>query len=211
MKNSVDIKELKEVEKNILKGIKLDDSFQDIKIVAGFDIAYIDKKYRCMAVVLDFKTLKEIEVKEVEGDEVMPYSPTLSAFREGPPILDAYRSLQNKPDLLLIKGNGALSKNKVGLASYVGVLVNKPSIGVAKELTFGKLDEDRIVVEGEVRGMGIKAKEFANPIYVSPGHNISLESSVKLIKKMMIGQYKMPLILHLAHKYVNKLKKDKNI
>ncbi len=209
MKSGINIKELKEIEKNILKGIKLENSFESLKTLAGFDVTYSGKKYVAAAVVIDFETKQEIERKIITGEEIMPYSPNLAVFREGPVILAAYRSLENKPDILVVKGNGALKDHKVGLASYVGVLVNKPCIGVAKELLFGRLDEDRIIVNDKLRGMAIKTKQFANPVYISPGHNINLETSVDIIKKITVELYKLPLALHLAHKYANKEKKDK--
>ena len=207
MKTGVDFKELKDIEKKILKGINIKDSITNIKIVVAFDIAYSDKKYYCVAVVYDLENKKELEVVKVEGEEVMPYSPTMVAFREGPAIISAYRELKIKPDVLIVKGNGAINNYKVGLASYVGVIINKPCIGVTKELTFGKLEEDNILFENEIKGKALKTKEFANPIYVSPGHNISLETSIEIVKKLIIEPYKLPLPLHLAHKYVNK--KDK--
>jgi len=200
MKNGADFKELKEVEKNILKGIKLNDCFSSIKTVAAFDIAYKDKTYFCVGVVIDIETKEEVEKKEVNGEEVIPYSPSLAAFREGPAIIDAYRALENKPDILIVKGEGAVKLNRVGLASYVGVILNKPCIGVAKELMHGKLEEDKIIFENELKGI-------ANPVYVTPGHNVSLKTSVEIVKKLSIDSYKLPIPLHLAHKYVNKLKK----
>ena len=208
MKTGVDYKELKEIEKGILKGINLNDSFSNFKTVAAFDIAYLNKNYNCIAVVFDTETNQEIEMKTVSGEEIMPYSPNLVAFREGPVIVDAYRSLENKPDVLIVKGNGAVHPNKIGLASYVGVILNKPCIGVSKELNVGKLDEDRIIFNNELKGKAIRTKEFANPIYVMPGHNVSLNTAIQIIKKISIESYKLPLPLHLAHKYVNKLKKN---
>ncbi len=209
MKNGADFKELKEIEKRILKGINIKDSFSSVKLIAGFDIAYTEKKYHCVAVVIDLETKSEVETKTIEGDEIIPYSPNLVTFREGPVIIEAYRSLENKPDVLIVKGSGAIHSHKVGLASYVGVILNKPCIGVSKELFFGKLDEDKIMFEDKLKGIAIKAKPFANPVYVSPGHNICLESAVEIIKKIVDENYKLPLPLHLAHKYVNKFKKTK--
>jgi len=209
MKTGVDIKELKEIEKKILKGINLDNSVTNIKLLAAFDIAYSKNKYICAAVVLNFETNEIIEKKIITGEEIMPYSPKLAVFREGPVILETYRSLDNKPDVLMIKGDGMLNKFKVGLASYVGVLINKPTIGVSKDLLFGRLDEDRIMVDNEMRGMALKTKQFANPVYVTPGHKINLEKSVEVVKKFIIEPYKLPLPLHLAHKLANKEKKDK--
>lgn len=209
MKNGADFKELKDIEKRIIKGINLKDSFSSVKLVAGFDIVYTGKKYHCVAVVIDLETKNEIEVKIIEDEEIIPYSPNLVTFREGPVIIDAYRSLENKPDVLIVKGNGAIHPYKIGLASYVGVILNKPCIGVSKELFFGKLDEDKIMFEDKLKGIAIKAKPFANPVYVSPGHNICLESAVEIIRKIVDENYKLPLPLHLAHKYVNKFKKTK--
>ncbi len=208
MKNGVDFKELKEIEKKILKGINLNDIVSSVKIVVGFDIAYTNKKYNCVVVVFDLETMKEIETKTISGEEIIPYSPNMVAFREGPAILEAYRSLENKPDVLIIKGNGFLHTTKIGLASYVGVLLNKPCIGVAKELTYGKLEEDKIMFDFKIRGVAIRTKEFANPVYVTPGHNISIETSVDIVRKLIVEPYKMPLPLQLAHKYVNKIKKE---
>ena len=207
MKNGVDIKELKEIEKRILKGINLCSNTSSLKTVAGFDIAYSGKRYSCVAVVIDLESKNEIETKTVEGDEIVPYSPNLVAFREGPAIIEAYRALENKPDVLIVKGNGVLNPRKLGLASYVGVILNKPCIGVNKELTNGRLDEDRIMFEEVLRGWAIKAKPFANPVYVTPGHGTDIEGAVKLVRSVVDEQYKLPLPLHLAHKYVNKMKK----
>lgn len=204
MFREVNIKELKEVEKTIAKGISLKNSFTNVKTIAGFDVAYLGKKYFCAAVVIDLETKQEIERKITNGEEIMPYSPNLAVFREGPVIVEAYRSLENKPDVLVVKGNGVLKEHKIGLASYVGVLVNKPCIGVAKELLFGRLDEDKILVDEKIKGMAIKTKQFANPVYITPGHGIDLDTSVELIKKMSVEDYKLPLVLHLAHKYANK-------
>lgn len=207
MKNGVDFKELKDIEKKILKGIKLVDSFSEVKTIAAFDVGYTGKKYLCVAIVMDLDSKKELEIKKVSGDEIMHYSPALIAFREGPAIMEAYRSLENKPDILIVKGSGAVHPYKVGLASYIGILTNKPCIGVSQDLLFGRLDEDRIIFNEELKGIAIRTKAFANPIYIIPGHGISIDSSVSLIKKLIVEPYKLPLPLHIAHKYVNKEKK----
>ena len=109
MKNGVDFKELKDIEKRILKGINLSDNFSIVKTVAAFDIAYTGNKYNCVAVVLDLETKQETEKKTVTGEEIIPYVPSLVAFREGPAVIAAYRELENKPDVLIADIN-ALDK-----------------------------------------------------------------------------------------------------
>lgn len=208
MKTGVDFKELKNVEKKILEGIKLEDNFSAAKTIGAFDIAYINHTYKCVAVVLNIETKEIIEETESEGEEVMPYSPNLTPFREGSAIVSTYRKIKNKPDILMVKGMGAVHSKRIGLANYVGVILNKPCIGVSKELAYGRLEEERIMFDGVLKGIAIKVKPYSNPVFVSPGHNISLNASVEITKKVIDEQYKMPLPLHLAHKHLNKLKKN---
>jgi deoxyribonuclease V len=208
-KNGVDFRQIKEIEKKILDGIKLDGSLENAKTLAAFDVSYVGKKYLAVAVVYDIATQNEIERKIITGDELMLYSPALIAFREGPAIVQAYKELENIPDILIVKGNGAVHPRKVGLASYVGIILNKPCIGVTKDLLYGRLEEDKILFDNDLKGYAIKTKEFANPIYVMPGYLVGFESAVEFVKKLIIEPYKMPYPLHFAHKYVNKMKKEK--
>ncbi|MBI5391686.1 endonuclease V [Candidatus Woesearchaeota archaeon] len=203
----VNLKELKEVEKQILKGISVVDTPEEIKTVAGFDVSFHETKSICSVVVIDVNTLEVKEKRYILSDEVMGYRPGFEAFREGPAIIEASKSLEIQPDIVVIDGNGALHPNKLGIASYVGVLMNKPAIGVAKELLFGQLDEDKIMLNGEQRGTALRLRQFANPVFVTPGHKISLNKSVELIKKVA-GENKLPLPLHLAHKITLEVKKD---
>ena len=206
MKKDFDLKDFMDIEKKILKAINFNDNINDIKTVASFEIKSFNKKYKCCAVVVDYNDLKELEVNYTEGEELMSYSPRTIPFREGPIIIEAYRSLKIKPDVLIIRGDGALRRSKVGLVSYVGVLINKPTIGVTKELIHGTLNEDNIIINDEVKGFALKIKELANPVYISPGHGLSLSKSVEIVKKVSLSEYKLPFPMHLAHKYISKVK-----
>lgn len=204
--NQINFNELKKVEKEVLKGISIKDVNIGIKTIAAFDIGFSKNKVICSAIVFEYPSLKVIEEKTKISDELMPYSPNLVAFREGPAIIELYRELENKPDILIIDGNGALHPNRVGVASYVGVLLNKPSIGVAKELIYGNLEEDKILFNSEIKGYAIKTKDYARPVFVMPGHNISIEKAVEVIKNSASSEFKLPLPLHLAHRLTNKIK-----
>lgn len=211
MYQKINFSELKEIEKQVLKGISLKDSEIVVKKAAAFDIGFSGNKVVCSAIVFDFETLEIVEEKSKVSEELMPYSPNLIAFREGPAIIDLYRELENKPDILIVDGHGALHPNKVGVASYVGVLLNKPTIGVSKELVYGNLDEDKIMFNNEIKGYAIKAKEFANPVYITAGHGLSIDKSVEIVKKTVVPEFKLPLPMHLAHKMTNRIKNDINI
>ncbi len=207
MYQKIDVNELKEISKQILKGISLKDNFSEIKTLAAFTLTFKDKKTLCAVVVLNANTLEVLEEKEAITDELMPYSPNFVAFREGPAIVQALKELSNKPDLLLIDGIGALIPNKVGTASYVGVLTNRPCLAVSKSLILGNLEEDKIMFKGEVKGIALRTKEFANPVYLTIGHSVSLQSAQELMKKWINPEFKMPYPLHLAHKLLLKMKK----
>ena len=209
MKRGFEIKQFKEISKQILNAINLKDNFEEIKTIAGFDVSFKNNKAICVGVMLEYPSMKEIETKETVSTEEISYSPGFTVFREGPIIIETYRSFEKKPDLLVVKGNGSIHPTKFGTASYVGVLINKPCVGVVKELIFGKLVDENILFKGVVKGKALKYKEFANPVYLSPGHNISLDSAYEIMKKCGDEKYKLPYPLYLAHKYLSKLKNKK--
>ena len=206
--NKIDFIELKRIEKDVLKGVSIKDVLTEIKTIAAFDIGFSGTKVICSCVVFNYPSMEVIEEKHTISEELMPYSPNLIAFREGPPITDLYRDLENNPDILIVDGFGVLHPSKAGVASYVGVLLNKPVIGISKELIYGNLDEDKVMFNNELKGYAVKAKEFARPVFITPGHNITAEKAVELIKNTVVAEFKLPLPLHLAHKKTNKIKKE---
>lgn len=214
----LDLDKLKETQKKIAEKIVLKDNFKidRLKTVAGFDLAYHNKKMICVAIVLDFKTAKIIEKRYTVSDEIFPYVPTFLMFREGPPIIDTYHELKTEPDVLLIDGGGILHPLKSGVASYVGVSLDKPAVGVTKKLLCGEVFEGKIYFEKntiggkvkELRGERVETKLGSRPIFVSPGHKITVATAVNVVKKCMRGNHKLPEPLRLAHKYANKVREE---
>jgi deoxyribonuclease V len=176
-----------------------------VKAIAGFDIAFYDDKIVCAAVILDAKTMKVLESKTSVSTAPLQYIPAYLAFREGPAIMQTYYSLELEPDVIMIDGHGMAHPLKCGLATYVGVELEKPTMGVAKKLLIGDVKDEKIVAGNETLGMAVTTKEYARPVYVSVGHNISLDSAAKLIKQCIIFPHKMPEPLHQAHKLANQI------
>ena len=202
------LEELRNIQKKIAKRIILRDQLKDVRSVAGFDLSYKGKEGTCAGVVLD-NNFNLIEKKIVKDKISFPYIPTFLSFREGPLIIKTYKELENKPDLLLIDGNGILHPYKAGIASHVGVILNKPTIGVAKKLllgTYKKIKEvgesQRIRVNNKILGFALLTKKNCNPIYISPGHKISLKTSLEIVKSLV--RNKIPEPLRLAHVYAGK-------
>ncbi len=192
------------IQRDIAEKISLEDKFKKIRKVVGFDLAFSKDNVICAAIVVDYKSLKVLEKRYVICKETIGYIPTFLTFREGPPILEVYKRLENKPDILLFDGNGILHPLRVGIASHIGVVLKKPSIGVAKSLLCGELKGDYIYMDNEKVGYRLKNKRF-KPIYISPGHRISLESSVRIARKL-IRNHRLPEPLILAHRYANETK-----
>ncbi len=195
---------LKEEQLKLAKEVITKDDFKKIELVAGIDQAFFDNKIISGIVVL--KKGKIIERKYAVKEVKIPYIPGYLFYREGPVILEAYNLLENKPDIIFINGNGILHPRRIGLASHVGLLLDKPTIGVTKKLILGKEKGNEIEVGNEIRAIKVSSKEHAKAIYVSPGHKISVRSAFKTTKDFLDGTHKLPGPLKLAHKYVNKVK-----
>jgi deoxyribonuclease V len=94
------------------------------------------------------------------------------------------------------------------MASHLGLVLDVQTIGVAKSLMLGKNEDGKILVGNEIRAAEVKTKEHAKPLYVSPGHRISLETSVELVKQCIRLPHKLPEPLHLAHRLAEKLREE---
>lgn len=177
----------------------------EIKYVAGFDLSYFGNKCVCSVVVLDFKTLEVVEKKFLVTKTPMNYVPGFLAFREGPPICQTYFDLECEPDVIIVDGHGIAHPMNCGLATFVGVELGKPTIGIAKSLLVGEAKDDQIILEGEIVGKLVKTKEHANPLFVSPGNMISIETAAEIVKRCVVPPHKMPEPLHQAHRFADKI------
>lgn len=118
--------------------------------------------------------------------------------REGKPLLKTLRLLKNSYDVLLIDGQGNLHPRKFGLACYIDIILDKPTIGVAKNLLCGlTLENNYIEQDKEILGQKVR-RNNKNDIYISIGHKISLETSVNIIIKLTKKNEFMPEPLRIA-------------
>jgi len=204
---------LRKIQNKIAKKVILEDKFsKPIKTIAGFDLAFLDDDALVAGIVLDYKNLKLIEIKIIKTHLDFPYIPTFLSFREGPPIIKLYKKLKTKPDIMIINGHGIAHPLFCGIASHVGVLLDKPTIGVAQSRLCGDYKEPKvtgnhsqIIYKNRIVGYVYKSKKNCRPIFISPGHRISLKSSLKIVKRCIKAD-KLPLPLAIAHTQVNKSK-----
>ena len=202
----VDLDKLEDIQEKLAKQVDVSAKFDSskIKYIAGFDVAFFDDKAVCAVVVFDAVTKQPVEKKYSVNTALMPYIPGFLAFREGPLIIQVYYDLENEPDVLMIDGHGIAHQKKCGLATFVGLELHKPTIGVGRSLLVGEIRDDKIFVDDELRGATVKTRAFARPVFVSPGNLIDVESASELVKKWVFPPHKLPEPLHAAHKFAKK-------
>ncbi len=170
------------------------------ELVGGVDISYEGRTAYGALVMMDERGVKEIIMKKMQVN--FPYIPTYLAFREAPLIAEL---LKEAGDLILmVDGNGILHPRKFGLASQVGVENSLPTIGVAKSFLTGEVKNEKIYLGSEQVGCFIKSGR-RNGIYISPGHCVSLSTSLRIVRKHL--KYKNPEPLRLAHIYANNFRR----
>ncbi|UCD12981.1 MAG: endonuclease V [Thermoplasmatales archaeon] len=199
-KTDYPLKKLRQEQIELSKKVKTRDDFEEIVTVAGIDVAYPMNEFddACgTCVIVDYKTEpdlfyykpKIVEEKTVFAKTEFPYIPTYLSYREIPIIKKLFESLDTKPSIIMFDGNGILHPYGCGLASHCGVLLDTPSIGVAKSLL--------PVKSKEKKSYNLISGRAKKPIYISPGHKVSLDTSVSVVRHLC--RYKIPEPLRLAH------------
>jgi deoxyribonuclease V len=199
-KTNYPLNNLRQQQIDLSKNVKINDEFIEIETIAGFDVAYPKNEFDdvCGAYVLiDFKSNSIVEEKTFKTKIDFPYIPTYFAFREYPVLNAIFNKIDNKPSVIMLDGNGILHPIRFGYASYAGIMLDIPTIGVAKNLLYGKIENNNVMVDNQVIGSTIFSKNSKKPIFISPGHKVTLDTSVSIVKKMQI--HKIPEPLRLAH------------
>src|SRR3989338_3665354 len=205
----MDLIELKREQAKLSYRVKLENSFQEIKTIGAAECQVMGSKLLATVVVCEFPSFKVKEQKSYLLGNPLPYKQGFVAYREMPAIIEAVNQLDEEPDLLLVKGEGIVHPRGLGIAAHLGLELNLATIGIQDSLTFGDLQDGKILIDGQVAGFEIKTKEFSNPLFISPGHNVSLETIKEIIPKTIIHPHKLPEPLHLAHKLGRKLTRKK--
>ncbi|MBD1870229.1 deoxyribonuclease V [Leptolyngbya sp. FACHB-671] len=180
-----------------------------VDFVAGVDVGFEDNgdTTRAAVAVLSFPELELKEQAIARRPTSFPYIPGLLSFREVPAVLDALEQLTITPDLLLCDGQGIAHPRRLGIASHIGLLVDLPTVGVAKSRLFGKHGEvpDQkgswvaLLHKGETIGAVLRTRPNTKPLYISPGHRISLETSIEYVLACT-PKYRLPETTRFAHK-----------
>jgi deoxyribonuclease V len=178
-----------------------------VRLVAGVDVGVRNETARAAVVVLTYPELAPVETSVIDAPVVFPYVPGLLAFRECPAVLRAFESLRHEPDLIIVDGQGLAHPRRFGIACHVGVILDRPTIGCAKSRLVGVHDEPGAMAGawaslrdgGEVIGAAVRSKNGANPLYVSVGHKVDLDTAIRYVLACCRG-YRLPETSRQAHR-----------
>lgn len=177
--------------------------------VAGVDVGFEEegRLTRAAVVVLDYPSLRLAETAVARRPTSFPYVPGLLSFRELPAVLDAMKELQVPPDVILCDGQGIAHPRRLGLAAHLGVLLDLPSIGVAKTRLIGRYTEPgdlkgawTPLFDGEeVIGGVLRTRCGVKPVFVSIGHRVCLDTAIRLTLACT-PRYRLPETTRHAHR-----------
>lgn len=174
-------------------------TFASVELVAGVDISVRRGHALAAVVVLRFPSMEPVETATAVRPAEFPYVPGLLAFRELPAIVDAYERLEHEPDVLLVDGHGQAHPRRMGIATHLGLELDRPTIGCAKSLLVGEHREPgprrgaraQLRHRGEVVGHVLRTRDAVRPVYVSIGHRVDLETATRLVLRCCKG-YRLP-------------------
>ncbi len=209
----------RQLAKQVIRADQLPKPLSKLKTVAGADISnnWRDPSQIIYAalVVLDYSSLRVLEKSPAHMKAPLHYQPGFLAFREVPVLVEAYQALERKPDVILVDGHGISHPRGLGIASHLGVLLDCPTIGVAKSILIGKPEGELgpdpgeqvpLMWKGQHIAQVLRTRKRSNPLYISIGHKVSLETAVEIVQTCLIG-YRLPEPTRQAHLAANAFRK----
>ncbi len=179
------------VQESLRRRVRLDEDWRGpLRTVCGVDAGYSPdgSRIRAAAVLLDYEGLTTRESVVLDDDVAFPYIPGLLSFREAPALWRAVRGLGSVPDVILCDGQGIAHPRGFGLACHLGVLLDVPSVGVAKSRLVGCHEDPApergawvpLRYKGKMVGAVLRTRAGVRPVYVSAGHRMTLPTAIAL-------------------------------
>jgi deoxyribonuclease V len=208
-------KEAIEIQRQLASQVRFAAMKKRPKIIAGLDCAFSKdgKQIFASAVVIDLSDFSIIETATAKRKVDFPYIPGLLSFRETPACIDTIEKLKTTPDVFVVDGQGIAHPRRLGIASHIGLLIDKPTIGCAKSRLIGTFDEPRrrkgsfspLVDSDEEIGVVLRTRTDVKPVFVSVGHKCTLEDAISIILECTT-KYRLPEPSRLAHQLVGQAK-----
>jgi deoxyribonuclease V len=211
-KYNINIEKLEKEQIKLAKTLSIKDSidFSDIKLIASIENIMVGNQIISAVILVD----KDFEIIEQEyfNDKLrFPYLHGFKAYRELPTMTSAFAKLRERPDLVLIKGEG-INHSRLGIASHFAISVGIPVIGVSDGIFEGnEIKKDDVLKDGKKVGKTFVSKQGSKPLIICPGNEISVDSSFNIVKDLIKEPHKLPEPMHMAHRYAKDIKKELKI
>jgi len=176
--------------------------------VCGVDVSYKKERAKAVAVLWSCSEKKEIEVAKFIGKPFFPYVPGYLFMREAPFVISAVKALKEKIDLVLVDGHGIAHPRRAGLAVFVGLTLDIPTLGIAKSLLVGKIGNFEgnmapILLNGSVVGTAFRIPEKGKTYFASPGHELTVEDTITIVNSEYMNLIKALELAHRSSKSLN--------
>jgi len=211
---NVSVEEAIRIQETLRDRIILKNTSLKVRTIGGGDVAYSKNENLLFGaiVVLSFPDMEILGTATCDGKIPFPYIPTLLSFREGPILIKTFQKLKMKPNVLIFDGQGIAHPRGMGLASHMGLWLDLPSIGCAKTPLLdgfispgpSKGSFEYIRKERKKVGAVLRTKEKVKPLFISPGHQIDLMTSIQLILETCRG-FRFPEPIRKAHQITREI------
>ncbi len=215
------IEEAQAAQKEMAKKVFLEDDInKPIKHIGGMDVSNTPFDPEEMVfgaiVVCTYPSLSIVQTITQADKQKFSYVPGFLGFREVPTLIQAYNQLSLFPDIIMVDGHGISHPRGLGIASHLGVLLDTPTIGVAKSILVGKpaapLSEEpgsmvSLLWRGNEIATMVRTKKRCSPLIISAGHKISLKTATQLVISCL-KKHRLPEPTRYAHLAANKYRRD---
>ncbi|WP_192035065.1 deoxyribonuclease V [Halomonas sp. YLGW01] len=201
------------LQKRLALRLEHEDRLAAVTCIAGVDIGFEDGGAitRAAVVLLAWPGLAVLEEVVHREPTRFPYVPGLLAFRELPAALAAFSRLSRRPDLVMVDGQGIAHPRRLGIAAHLGLWLDLPTIGIAKTRLCGRhaeVPERRgdwtpLMDGDECIGAVLRSRAGVKPVFVSPGHRLSLVTAVDWAQACL-GRTKLPEPTRLADRLASR-------
>ncbi len=181
-------------------------NFKDADLMAGCDVAYKGGLAKAAVTVYSRKKKKFVEDVTVQMPCEFPYVPGFLSFREAPALIAAIEKLKNEPEIFIFDGQGLAHPRHMGLATHMGIVLEKPSVGCAKSRLYGIVEEPPLIKgsytfikekTGELLGVCFRTRKNVKPLYLSIGWGADIPLVLDAVADTL-GKYKLPEIMRRA-------------
>lgn len=209
-----DIPGARKVQETLRKKVRISSLKSAPKLIAGVDAAFSGDRVIAACSLFGYPEIRCLEEAHGIVKLTFPYIPGFLSFREGPAIVEAIGRLKTRPDVILFDGQGIAHPKGIGIASHIGVVLGVPAIGCAKSRLVGEYEEpgprkgDWTPLRHEKRivGAAVRTRDDVRPLFVSPGHRITLKQSIDIVLRCCT-KYRIPEPVRRADHLAREIKR----